>query len=220
MEKGVLDQSSENQQVIERCYPLPPQNTLMLSELPEPPIPLSEIGPIPPPPMFSSTSPTLLLAKQRQIRNPLSSDYEDEGTCTLIVVSIFSNVKSLFSFTEDEEDFDVEEEDNMYVARMSQPDPSIDTSRVEEIPAKEPKFHAVPLKSVLKKRSSGSGPGTPQNTPTQENRPLTLRQELHASFKLVPKQDSLPTRTFSKCIHFSFSKKRKILKLFKSSGVI
>ncbi|XP_076755964.1 phosphatase and actin regulator 2 isoform X2 [Xylocopa sonorina] len=161
MEKGVLDQSSENQQVIERCYPLPPQNTLMLSELPEPPIPLSEIGPIPPPPMFSSSSPTLLLAKQRQIRNTLSSDYEDE---------------------EDEEDFDVEEEDNMYMPRMSQPDPTIDTSRIEEIPAKEPKFHAVPLKSVLKKRGSGSGPGTPQNTPTQENRPLTLRQELHASF--------------------------------------
>lgn len=74
----------------------------------------------------------------------------------------------------------------MYVFRVSQPDPAIDTSRVEEIPAKEPKFHAVPLKSVLKKRGSGSGPGTPQNTPTQENRPLTLRQELHASFKLVP----------------------------------
>ncbi|XP_076755967.1 phosphatase and actin regulator 2 isoform X4 [Xylocopa sonorina] len=165
VEKGVLDQSSENQQVIERCYPLPPQNTLMLSELPEPPIPLSEIGPIPPPPMFSSSSPTLLLAKQRQIRNTLSSDYEDE---------------------EDEEDFDVEEEDNMYMPRMSQPDPTIDTSRIEEIPAKEPKFHAVPLKSVLKKRGSGSGPGTPQNTPTQENRPLTLRQELHASFNSRP----------------------------------
>ncbi|XP_018352302.1 PREDICTED: phosphatase and actin regulator 2 isoform X2 [Trachymyrmex septentrionalis] len=157
MDKGVLDQSADNQQVIERCYPLPPQNTLMLSELPEPPIPLSEIGPIPPPPMFSSPSPTLL-ARQRQI--PLS-DCEDE----------------------DEEDGDVDEEDdNMYLFRMSQPDPAIDTSRVEEIPAKEPKFHAVPLKSVLKKRGSGSGPGTPQNTPTQENRPLTLRQELHASF--------------------------------------
>nr|XP_031840798.1 phosphatase and actin regulator 1 isoform X2 [Nomia melanderi] len=162
VEKGVLDQSNESQQVIERCYPLPPQNPLMLSELPEPPIPLSEIGPIPPPPMFSSSSPTLLLAKQRQIRNTLSSDYEDE---------------------EDEEDFDVEEEDNMFVFRMTQPDPGIDTSRVEQIPAKEPKFHAVPLKSVLKKRGSGSGPGTPQNTPTQENRTLTLRQELHASFK-------------------------------------
>lgn len=91
----------------------------------------------------------------------------------------------------DEEDVDVEEEDdNMYAFRVSQPDPAIDTSRVEEIPAKEPKFHAVPLKSVLKKRGSGSGPGTPQNTPTQENRPLTLRQELHASFKLVPSCDS------------------------------
>ncbi|XP_076675125.1 phosphatase and actin regulator 2 isoform X13 [Andrena cerasifolii] len=162
VEKGVLDQSNENQQVIERCYPLPPQNTLMLSELPEPPIPLSEIGPIPPPPMFSSSSPTLLLTKQRQLRNPLTADYEDE---------------------EDPEDIDVEEED-MYMHRMTQPDPTIDTSRVEEIPAKEPKFHAMPLKSVLKKRGSGSGPGTPQNTPTQENRPLTLRQELHA-FKLV-----------------------------------
>ncbi|XP_071566688.1 phosphatase and actin regulator 2 isoform X9 [Temnothorax nylanderi] len=161
VDKGVLDQSADNQQVIERCYPLPPQNTLMLSELPEPPIPLSEIGPIPPPPMFSSPSPTLL-ARQRQI--PVS-DCEDE----------------------DEEDVDVEEEDdNMYAFRVSQPDPAIDTSRVEEIPAKEPKFHAVPLKSVLKKRGSGSGPGTPQNTPTQENRPLTLRQELHASFKRPP----------------------------------
>ncbi|KMR04732.1 phosphatase and actin regulator 4 isoform x3 [Lasius niger] len=162
MDKRVLDPpSADNQQVIERCYPLPPQNTLMLSELPEPPIPLSEIGPIPPPPMFSSPSPTLL-ARQRQI--PLS-DCEDE----------------------DEEDIDVEEDDdNMYVFRVSQPDPAIDTSRVEEIPAKEPKFHAVPLKSVLKKRGSGSGPGTPQNTPTQENRPLTLRQELHASFNSRP----------------------------------
>lgn len=97
---------------------------------------------------------------------------------------LFSRVRR--AFPADEEDIDVEEEDvSMYSYKFSQPDPAIDTSRVEEIPAKEPKFHAVPLKSVLKKRGSGSGPGTPQNTPTQENRPLTLRQELHASFKLV-----------------------------------
>lgn len=107
------------------------------------------------------------------------------------------NILSTFQFyilspiIEDEEDFDVEDEDNMYGPRIAQPDPTIDTSRVEEIPAKEPKFHAVPLKSVLKKRSSGSGPGTPQNTPTQENRPLTLRQELHA-FKLVRFQTIYP----------------------------
>lgn len=106
-------------------------------------------------------------------------------------------VFSTFART-DEEDIDVEKEyEDMYGFRISQPDPAIDTSRVEEIPAKEPKFHAVPLKSVLKKRGSGSGPGTPQNTPTQENRPLTLRQELHASFKLVPPR--VPTRTTHRC---------------------
>ncbi|XP_076627819.1 phosphatase and actin regulator 2 isoform X12 [Colletes latitarsis] len=182
VDKGVLEQSGENQQVIEWCFPLPSQNTMMLSELPEPPIPLSEIGPIPPPPMFSSSSPTLLLAKQRQTRNPLSSDYEDE---------------------EDEEDFDGDDEDNVYVVRMSQPDPTIDTSRVEEIPAKEPKFHAVPLKSVLKKRGSGSGPGTPQNTPTQENRPLTLRQELQASFKRPPLRPRM--RICSRPVRFGFA---------------
>lgn len=41
---------------------LPPQ--LVLSELPEPPIALSEIGPIPPPPMFSSPSPTALIRQK------------------------------------------------------------------------------------------------------------------------------------------------------------
>lgn len=88
----------------------------------------------------------------------------------------------------DDEDEEDEDGDARYMFRVPQPDPSIDTSRVEEIPAKEPKFHAVPLKSALKKKSSsggGSGPGTPQNTPTQESRPLAVRQEHHASFKWV-----------------------------------
>ena len=73
-DKGSFQPTSEEQQVIERCFPLPPQN-LMLSELPEPPIPLSEIGPIPPPPMFSSPSPTML-CRQRQ-QNLM--DGEDDG---------------------------------------------------------------------------------------------------------------------------------------------
>ncbi|XP_034939637.1 phosphatase and actin regulator 2 isoform X4 [Chelonus insularis] len=165
VEKGVLQPTVEEQQAIDRYMtpPLPPQNTFMLSELPEPPIPLSEIGPIPPPPMFSSPSPTIL-ARQRQQTLPLS-DCEDD----------------------DDEAIDLEEDDDsLRMFRFSQPDPAIDTSRVEEIPAKEPKFHAVPLKSALKKKGPNSGPGTPQNTPTQENRPLTLRQELHASFNSRP----------------------------------
>lgn len=112
---------------------------------------------------------------------------------SLLITRVFLPPASI----DEEELVDEEEDDNMYVFRVSQPDPAIDTSRVEEIPAKEPKFHAVPLKSVLKKRGSGSGPGTPQNTPTQENRPLTLRQELHASFKLVP----LPLRLAEFALH-------------------
>lgn len=78
VDRGILQPTAAEQQAIDRYMsPMPPHNTLMLSELPEPPIPLSEIGPIPPPPMFSSPSPTLL-ARQRQQQMPLS-DCEDDG---------------------------------------------------------------------------------------------------------------------------------------------
>ncbi|GLV41906.1 uncharacterized protein CBL_00368 [Carabus blaptoides fortunei] len=157
--------------------PLPGQhgpNTLMLSDLPEPPIPVSEIGPIPPPPMFSSPSPTMLRPHGPIVHNavPLDMgdyDYDDQDEID----------------AEDLEEEDVDGEPR-YLYRMAQPDPAIDTSRVDEIPAKEPKFNAVPLKSALKKKGSGSGPGTPQNTPTQENRPLTIRQDHHASINTRP----------------------------------
>ncbi|XP_049824116.1 phosphatase and actin regulator 3 isoform X5 [Aethina tumida] len=132
----------------------------MLSELPEPPIPVSEIGPIPPPPMFSSPSP--LPHRQSPMPQQIPEyDYEEN---------------------EEDDEFDPEyDDDPTYVYRMPQPDPKIDTSRIDEIPAKEPKFNAKPLKSALKKKGSGSGPGTPQGTPTQENRPLTMRQQEHNS---------------------------------------
>ncbi|XP_047510044.1 phosphatase and actin regulator 4 isoform X4 [Pieris napi] len=52
------------------------EEQLMLSELPEPPIALSDIGPIPPPPMFSSPSPTRH-HHQHPLPHPLS-DSEDE----------------------------------------------------------------------------------------------------------------------------------------------
>lgn len=94
-------------------------------------------------------------------------------------------------FFVDQEDIDPDEidedlDDDQCLYRMPQPDPAIDTSRIDEIPAKEPKFNAMPLKSALKKKGSNSGPGTPQNTPTQENRPLGMRQsqtEHNSSFR-------------------------------------
>lgn len=58
---------------------LPPPNMgssgFVLSELPEPPIPVSEIGPIPPPPMFSSPSPV----PNRQSPLPQQVDYDYDG---------------------------------------------------------------------------------------------------------------------------------------------
>ncbi|XP_049863664.1 phosphatase and actin regulator 2 isoform X5 [Schistocerca gregaria] len=154
---------------------------LTLSELPEPPIPVSEIGPIPPPPMFSSSPQPPPTSVGMPVPTFLFDD-QDEGSCC--------------DEGEDEDD-EGDEDDAHYLFRVPQPDPSIDTTRVEEIPAKEPKFHAVPLKSALKKKGSGgsntggSGPGTPQNTPTQESRPLTLRQD-HTSFNARPVRFGIP----------------------------
>ncbi|PSN53059.1 hypothetical protein C0J52_03972 [Blattella germanica] len=159
-------------------------NTLTLSELPEPPIPVSEIGPIPPPPMFSSPSPTMLLRQQ------MSQQGGGSGVHNAVPLDLsdFLYEEQDVGGDADEDNDEDEDGEGHYMFRVPQPDPSIDTSRVEEIPAKEPKFHAVPLKSALKKKSSGgggSGPGTPQNTPTQESRPLAVRQEHHSSFNFA-----------------------------------
>ncbi|GJQ71540.1 hypothetical protein Trydic_g11248 [Trypoxylus dichotomus] len=142
----------------------------VLSELPEPPIPVSEIGPIPPPPMFSSPSP--VPNRQSPLPQQVDYDYDDQEDVD----------------PDDIDGEDIDDPDHL-LYRMPQPDPAIDTTRIDEIPAKEPKFNAMPLKSALKKKGSGSGPGTPQNTPTQENRPLTVRQtqtDLNSSFKRPP----------------------------------
>ncbi|XP_045533784.1 phosphatase and actin regulator 1 isoform X4 [Papilio machaon] len=125
---------------------------LMLSDLPEPPIAVSEIGPIPPPPMFSSPSPT---------RHHHHHQHQ--------------HALSHHPLSDSEEEDDVEEEEGESLGA--------DTSRVEEIPPKEPLFNAVPLKSALKKRPApaASPQGTPQATP------LAPRQDHHhASFNTRP----------------------------------
>lgn len=62
---------------------------------------------------------------------------------------------------------------------MQQPNPNIDTMRVEEIPAKEPVYNAVPKKSALKK---SVGPATPTSQDTS-NRPLIIRQDNSGNLK-------------------------------------
>lgn len=62
----------------------------------------------------------------------------------------------------DHEDIDPEEFDSedefMYQYQ------AVDTGRIEEVPAKEPVFNAVPLKSALKKKN-GSNSTTPNSNP-------------------------------------------------------
>uniref|UniRef100_T1J084 Phosphatase and actin regulator n=1 Tax=Strigamia maritima TaxID=126957 RepID=T1J084_STRMM len=149
---------------------------LMLSELPEPPIPVTEIGPIPPPPMFSTPSPSLT---ERRFINVTNHS------------NVTTNAEDPFDLygTPVDEDDDIDEElqrledemsNQMY--RYPQPDPAIDTTIVEEIPAKEPVMNALPKKSALKKKGA---PSTPQlgtghrvfvmksETPPPQNTPKT-----------------------------------------------
>ncbi|XP_032514017.2 phosphatase and actin regulator 1 isoform X4 [Danaus plexippus] len=130
------------------------EEQLMLSELPEPPIALSEIGPIPPPPMFSSPSPT-------RHHHPHQHPHPHPHT----------HPHPLSNQLSDSEDEDSQEEEEGEAVAGA------DTSRVEEIPPKEPLYNAVPLKSALKKRPAASPAGTPLATP------LAPRQDHHhASF--------------------------------------
>lgn len=56
-------------------------SNIMLSELPEPPISVSEIGPIPPPPMFSTPSPTMVAGRPHGpgVHGMSHHDYDYDG---------------------------------------------------------------------------------------------------------------------------------------------
>jgi hypothetical protein len=56
-------------------------------ELPEPPIPVSEIGPIPPPPMFSTPSPTLIAGRPHgpAVLGLSHHDYDYDGKTFAII---------------------------------------------------------------------------------------------------------------------------------------
>ncbi|GIX71723.1 phosphatase and actin regulator 2 [Caerostris darwini] len=112
-------------------------NHQMFSYLPEPPIPINEIGPIPPPPMFSSSpsltarfQPCIALLdqaiKERQEANRMP-------TTTLPQINV-------------------------------QPDNNAENELIEEIPAKEPHLSAMPKKSALKKKGSSSTSSVPKIT--------------------------------------------------------
>ncbi|XP_011181487.1 phosphatase and actin regulator 4B isoform X7 [Zeugodacus cucurbitae] len=168
---------------------------VMLSELPEPPIPVSEIGPIPPPPMFSTPSPTLIAGRAHGPGAMNDQGYQD------------------YDYDDQEPDDDQLDSDEEYMFQLRQQQQSlhpnhVDTQRVEEIPAKEPKPNAVPLKSALKKKPGGQTSSSSPATPTQDHsnangnvqqggggggaatsasqRPLVVRQDATNSYSLKP----------------------------------
>ncbi|XP_042897503.1 phosphatase and actin regulator 1 isoform X5 [Parasteatoda tepidariorum] len=100
---------------------------IILSSLPEPPISVNDIGPIPPPPMFSNPSP-LLLSKFHS-HSVESSDDAEERNAPEVKMPV------------------------PCVVYVTQREPTVDFSSVEEIPAKEPHpMSAMPKKSALKKK--------------------------------------------------------------------
>uniref|UniRef100_A0A1L8E5T5 Putative phosphatase and actin regulator 4b isoform x6 n=1 Tax=Nyssomyia neivai TaxID=330878 RepID=A0A1L8E5T5_9DIPT len=169
---------------------------ILLSELPEPPIPLSEIGPIPPPPMFSTPSPTLIAGRPHGPGAQMHS-----GASLNAIGGIHNAQLEMADYDYDDQDeLDGEDLDSDDEYIFHQQNPNIDTGRVEEIPAKEPLFNAVPLKSALKKKvsysggagamnaatSTGSSPGTPTQDNNSNNRPLVVRQENNSSLNSRP----------------------------------
>ncbi|GIX88671.1 phosphatase and actin regulator 2 [Caerostris extrusa] len=99
---------------------------IVLSVLPEPPISLNDIGPIPPPPMFSNPSP-LLISKFHSHTDP---------------------VEDMSDSDEPSADMDMGSSCVVYVTQQ-------EGQFVEEIPAKEPHpMSAMPKKSALKKKGA------------------------------------------------------------------
>lgn len=152
-----------------------------MSELPEPPIPVSEIGPIPPPPMFSTPSPTMIAGR------PHMQIMKTNGGSNLNLVHQQQLDYNDYDY-EDQDDNDHDEldseEEYMFQLQQQQQQQNIDTMRVEEIPVKEPVMNAVPKKSALKKKGSGgSGASTPSSNSDASNRPLVVRQDNNSSMK-------------------------------------
>lgn len=146
------------------------QSHILLSELPEPPIPLSEIGPIPPPPMFSTPSPINIGGRQHHLQSNSSNIM---NTSFLHATNLDCNQCDY----EDEEDSDLyrypDDSDDEFTTTQN-----INTMRIEEIPIKEPVFNAVPKKSALKKKFTG---GSSSLKLSNQDNPRLLHQDNNLS---------------------------------------
>ncbi|KAK8731039.1 hypothetical protein OTU49_007767 [Cherax quadricarinatus] len=181
-----------------------------VAHLPEPPIPVSEIGPIPPPPMFSSPSPVVHprshppppyhpptsvagAGVQNAVGHNLSnSEYgvikDDDviGEAANGILGWFEARMAEFANADDDVEDDDEGTDVDGVVYFNSSLGHFDTSQVEEVPAREPRLDAKPLKSALKKKNpsgtaNGSAGTPPAGTPTDGSKPLSVRQDANST---------------------------------------
>lgn len=152
-----------------------------VAHLPEPPIPVSEIGPIPPPPMFSSPSPVV---------HPRSHPPPPYHPPTSVAGAGVQNAMGHNLSNSEYGDDDVEDDDDGTdvdgVVYFNSSHGHFDTSQVEEVPAREPRLDAKPLKSALKKKNTsgtanGSAGTPPAGTPTDSSKPLSVRQDSNST---------------------------------------
>ncbi|XP_065571596.1 phosphatase and actin regulator 4-like isoform X2 [Artemia franciscana] len=187
----------------------PPPSPSSKSESGDKQMTVNEIGPIPPPPMFSSPSP-MLPPRSQHLPPPsvpppsytlsIAAGYTTRTVTMAPMPSILveghgigdvdprdlSDVQIAYDDYDDDEELedDVDPDDDAYGLTFGHPDPSMDTNRIEEIPAKEPNLNAVPLKPALK---------TNTPTPSQESKAITGRDGNTSSTK--PLRFSISTGT-------------------------
>ncbi|XP_042209405.1 phosphatase and actin regulator 2-like isoform X13 [Homarus americanus] len=203
-----------------------------VAHLPEPPIPVSEIGPIPPPPMFSSPSPVVHprshppppyhppasvagAGVQNAVGHNLSNseygvikDEDVNGSTANGILGWFEARMAEFANADDDVEDDDEGTDVDGVVYFNSSLGHYDTSQVEEVPAREPRLDAKPLKSALKKKNpsgtaNGSAGTPPAGTPTDGSKPLSVRQD---SNRRLPLRPSVRIRFSTKPIRFSYSR--------------
>ncbi|XP_071522582.1 uncharacterized protein [Panulirus ornatus] len=203
-----------------------------VAHLPEPPIPVSEIGPIPPPPMFSSPSPVVHprshppppyhpptsvagAGVQNAMGHNLSNseygvikDDDVNGSTANGILGWFEARMAEFINADDDVEDDDDGTDVDGVVYFNSSHGHFDTSQVEEVPAREPRLDAKPLKSALKKKNTsgtanGSAGTPPAGTPTDSSKPLSVRQD---SNRRLPLRPSVRIRFSTKPIRFSYSR--------------
>jgi len=140
---------------------------------------VTEIGVIPPPPMFSSPSPPI-----RHILPPPKEHSQHQATGVTTArghdLSDHQFAKDNHTMYSDEEEEDEEEE-----GEAGEGFAEVPTRVVTTVPAKEPRLDQQPIKSALKKargaKNSGSTPPTAQNGRRHASSPA---QEKHQSSSL------------------------------------